>query len=473
MRVLIVEDDASNVELVRQVLSELYTGAEVTVASSRDAAVERLDREFFDILILDLAIPAAADDGAPDPNFGLSVFGHSRRVAPGMPVFLLTGSSVESFVSTLLDSAEKIDIWGSGRVSTVSLLKKLDLDQCAEKLKPFVSGVAKLSDVELSRHDGMALTLAEDRLLRILATRFRGARCEVWELKGGLSGSRVVRIRISSAAGGVIQNAVGKLGPIGSIRDEYRRYADHVGQLPPATTPRLLISLQFGGRESGGVFYGLAEGSDSDVFVALGVADMHAAPSVPLIRDGLSPWIAAASQSSRAIRSVRQRCLDDAKHQELSAEFDLDWAGEFERRQVPVRWGCVHGDLHGANVLLQATGAPSIIDYGDIADGPLCLDPITLEFSVFFHPQGCLVDSVWPSVEQAENWSDLERYLDGCPCPEFVRACRAWTSGVAAGARDVAATSYAYFVRQLKYPATNKARALAFMSGSKRLFDST
>ena len=63
----------------------------------------------------------------------------------------------------------------------------------------------------------------------------------------------------------------------------------------------------------------------------------------------------------------------------------LLWLNEVERRQVQTRWCCVHGDLHGANVLARKDGECVIIDFGDVGDGPASLDPITLELSLLFH----------------------------------------------------------------------------------------
>jgi hypothetical protein len=81
--------------------------------------------------------------------------------------------------------------------------------------------------------------------------------------------------------------------------------------------------------------------------------------------------------------------------------------------------------------------------------------------------------SKWPSIEQAAHWGDLDLYLIGCPIASFIRECREWALRVAAGNREVAASAYAYLLRQLKYDDTNKDLALALLTGVKAYFDGT
>lgn len=48
---------------------------------------------------------------------------------------------------------------------------------------------------------------------------------------------------------------------------------------------------------------------------------------------------------------------------------------------------CIHSDLHGENILLNTESNKAvIIDYGDINEGAIILDIITLECSALFHP---------------------------------------------------------------------------------------
>ena len=132
--------------------------------------------------------------------------------------------------------------------------------------------------------------------------------------------------------------------------------------------------------------------------------------------------------------------------------------------------GCSHGDLHGSNIFVSPAGA-QLIDYGDVGTAAASLDPVTLELSLFFHPDAPYRDGVWPSLEQAGSWGDLSTYIAACPFPDFVRDCRRWALRAGAGNREVAACAYGYLLRQLKYEDTNKALALALLDGVRHFFD--
>src|SRR2546427_344266 len=125
MRALVVEDDQDFIDELLVVLNSLEGPPEVTVARSRNSAYEQLESTFFDLVILDLKIPTS--DGALDanPDHGRAVFGRALQLAPGTPIFVLTGSPAEDFIPEMLDRKRQVDIWGEGHeVGTVTFLKK-------------------------------------------------------------------------------------------------------------------------------------------------------------------------------------------------------------------------------------------------------------------------------------------------------------------------------------------------------------
>ena len=145
----------------------------------------------------------------------------------------------------------------------------------------------------------------------------------------------------------------------------------------------------------------------------------------------------------------------------------------FEGHVAQTFWCCIHGDLHGENVLVTPEAASVLIDYGDVGDGARSLDALMLEFSPLFHPKSPFVNGPWPSVAQAEHWFDLAVYLENCPYPRLVASTRAWVLAAAAGNREIAAAAYSYFIRQLKYETTDGTRAMAFMRGARDLYNTT
>jgi CheY-like chemotaxis protein len=80
-RVLVVDDDGQ----VRQVLSRLLQsfGIEVDTAPGGAQAMTKLDHGQYDALMLDLDMPGVT---------GLDVLLHVQRIAPQMPVLVVTGT---------------------------------------------------------------------------------------------------------------------------------------------------------------------------------------------------------------------------------------------------------------------------------------------------------------------------------------------------------------------------------------------
>lgn len=470
--VLVVEDDLNFIGAIKEVLKDLSPGANVRVAHSRDEALTLLAESFFDIIILDLSIPTT--EGALDANsqHGFSVFRRAQTIASGTPVVVLTGSPAEDFIPELLDSARQVDVWGENRnVRTVDFLPKYQFDKFPAKICASLRSIDSLAEVELDR-GGVNLDTQDDRLIRIFAKRYHGARVVTKRL-GGLSGAKVLRLRVTNAQGAPVHDAVAKIGSIEKVVDEGRRFDHAVARLEARATPRKLITLEAGAKASAGVFYSLAEGFGETGFqVAMGPPE-RARAAVQSVERGTRQWGEGVNESRRTVQEIRRRLLGDEDLEGVLRQHDLGWIAEFEKALIQTRWCCSHGDMHGENVLVSTDGSAVIIDYGDVGDGTASLDPITLELSLLFHPNGPLRGGDWPTYTQAAVWGDIDVYVKGCPAEMFVRECRAWAGRVAAGNREVAVTAFAYLMRQLKYCDTDKALALALLGGAKALYDAT
>ena len=436
LHVLIVEDEDDFVEEMHEIVAALPGDSEVRVAGSRDQAYETLASGFLDLVILDLKVPTMNGALDADPEHGHAVFNRIRTVAPGTPIFVLTGSPAEDFLSELvLRNQEQIDIWGEGeKTGTILFLKKLDTDRCPEVLTPIAWAVERLSDVELEG-GGVHLSLAEDRLMRIFAKRFRGVRCGVSELGGGQSGARVIRLHVTDHRGVTVYDAVAKLSTHTDIRREGDCYDNHVARLAPAATPRKITTLEYGAYNLAGIFFGLAEGSDESAFDVVSRSPERAGAVILSVEAAMARWVDGVPETRTTIKQIRQRLFSDHFLDQVRVEFDLDWIDQFEGREIQARWACCHGDLHGKNIFVSPAGA-GLIDYGDVGEGPASLDPVTLELSLLFHPDGPGKTNAWPSTEQAKEWGNLDSYLVGCPFYEFVRECRAWAARAAVGNRE-------------------------------------
>ncbi len=206
--ILVVEDDPDFIRDIWEVLRTLSPGCDVKVSQSRDSAFARLNDEFFDLVVLDLNLPTSDGMLNGDSQHGFAVFSRVRSVATGTPVFVLTGSSADDFISELVKSSNQIDVWGEGRaVSTVNFLQKFKFDQFQDLMQPSIAAIDALKEVELDR-GSVSLTLAEDRLIRIFARSCGGRRAVVSLLGGGLSGAKVLRLRVTDTQGALLHDAV-------------------------------------------------------------------------------------------------------------------------------------------------------------------------------------------------------------------------------------------------------------------------
>ena len=470
LHVLIVEDDEDFVEELRETIGHLPGVHKIRIAGSRDQACEMLGDGFLDLVILDLKLPTVSGALDADPEHGHAVFNQIRSVAPGTPIFVLTGSPAEDFIPKLLSSHQQIDIWSEGKkTDTILFLKKFDIDKCLETLMPVAQAIECLSDVELDRGD-VDLSLAEDRLIRIFAKKYQGRRCVVSGLGGGLSGARVIRLRVTDRQGVQVHDAVAKLSTHTDVRREGDCYDKYVTRLAPSASPRKLATLEFGAHKLAGVFFGLADGFDESAFDVARNAPERSEEVIRNVEATMAPWIEGVPETRTSIGQIRRRLLCDESLDEVRDTLGLDWIEEFEARDIQARWGCSHGDFHGCNVLVSPAGV-ALIDYGNVCDGPASLDPVTLELSLLFHPDAPDRAGAWPSVEQTRRWGDLDAYLEDCPFPQFVRECRDWALRAGAGAREVAASAYSYLVRQFKYDDTDKDRALALLEGVRSFYD--
>ncbi|MCA9470885.1 MAG: response regulator [Nitrospirales bacterium] len=473
--ILVVEDDDDISEYILRIIQELDANAQITVVTNRDEARQLLeDKNFYDLLSLDLTIPAFSGSSEKKIEYGNEILHYCNDVAPGLPILILTASSTDDLVSDFLESSEKTDIWGEGQKrSTVGHALKRRLDDYESKIKDIVQAIRNLHQVEVNKtSDGIAIPLQDDRLIRIFARRNNGTRCDISIISGGLSGARVYRICVYNNSGNVIHNVVAKIADHTTISTEDENYAAYISRLRPEITPRRIETTVFGAKDTAAVFYGLAVGHDTDFF-GVATGDTIETNLSKNIRDLTDKWLEASTEESKTIKDVRCLLLNNECAEALIKEYDLDWATGFEDQPLQAKWCYIHGDLNGKNILVnREQSTATLIDYGDIKEGPATIDPVTLEFSLFFHPDAASISN-WPSIEQARKWFDLEEYIKDCPIPQVIKFVREWTRSVEAGRRERAASAYSYLLRQLKYTDTDKGLAIALLEGTRNLYATT
>ena len=88
VKVLLVEDNPGDVRLLRETLGEVTSiQFELTQVERLDEALEQLDHEHFDVILLDLSLPDVQ---------GFDTFVQVHKQAPGVPIVVLTGFDDET-----------------------------------------------------------------------------------------------------------------------------------------------------------------------------------------------------------------------------------------------------------------------------------------------------------------------------------------------------------------------------------------
>lgn len=468
MKILIIEDEQDFVDEIKGKVSSLCREPVFSVAFNATSAKEYLSSDFFDLIFLDLKLPTADQSLDSDPQHGRDLLDLARSIAPGTPVFMLTGSSAEQFLPEMMALNHQADIWGQGTaLSLIGFQPKHRVNTLETLIRPYIEACDSVCDVEISADVDFDLRVS--RLIRIFTASVGGVFCVVHRLTGGLSGALVLKLLVKDGHGVKIHDSIAKIGSPKNIKDEVERHDKYILRLDSSSTPRKVGVLNYGAKDMAGVFYSLASASDATGF---SIINNDASQVIEGVARCLQRWSDATTHQRITVENIRRSFINDEQFQKVRNLINNDWVENFEQNTVQVKWGCTHGDLHGMNVLLSNENIPVLIDYGDVEESAVSKDPITFELSTFFHPDGPLKESGWPNEDQALLWGTSEFSTQDCPAQEFYESCREWAEAVAAGKRERAAVAYGYLVRQLKYEECNVARVNHLLAGAKRLYDS-
>lgn len=451
MKILFVEDHLTFGQEISDLLRDFTPKMHVDLCPSESSAKRAIAHGFYDVIILDLSIPTEDEGMDVAPSHGQAVFYEAKRCCPGTPIFILTGSDMDSFSKSLARHGEQVDLWGSGSSThTLAYYEKESADGLFEDVKKIAHQIAAVESIVLNyRGRNLALTEGEKRCLRVAVRRLGGVSADVSPL-GGLSRVRVVQLIVQDLAGQVATTVVAKLGSIEDIELELKGYHAHGKRLPMGFVPPLVESVEKGACGSAGAFYSLAAGFNRSVFEVLSESDLSAANVVEKVRQGVGVWTGASSLETISIAEVRRRILWDKDFESIIEKHGLD-VTQVEQRVVQVKVCCIHGDLHGANVLVDQADNAALIDFGDVGPGAACFDPISLELSAFFHPDAKELGLSAKVADRLHNWPERDLFEQGHPYVNFSRACREWAHDLGGGDLGVLACGYAYVLRQLKF----------------------
>jgi len=124
IRILLIEDDPSDADLIREILSESDVPIEVTHSDRMSTALKCLEQEHFDVILSDL--------GLPDSQ-GIETFCRVRDHSDNTPVIVLTGLADEKFALSAVQKGAQ-DYLVKGRVDAVLLSKAIRYSIHRQKL---------------------------------------------------------------------------------------------------------------------------------------------------------------------------------------------------------------------------------------------------------------------------------------------------------------------------------------------------
>ncbi len=474
-KLLVIEDEEKIFNFIETQLRKECLNMDIVNVTNKDAAVILLQDEtsFFDLISLDLQIPTTIGALDKDSDHGLSVLSEWQKYAKGTPIIILTGTSTPDMINKFLSLSNSLPIWfDKNHYSTISHFPKRDLNEYISKVISIYNSVLGLFNIELETVSISSVPIEHDRLIRMFIKSQNGVRAVVEKIGGGLSDSTVYSLAIYNERGSLTLQTIAKCGPNNDIYLDSNNYDIHINRLNPDATPRKLRYIEYGAKAQSGVFYGLASNYKYSYFES-SKENINNEEVRKFIKEMTDNWQQSKINVSVTIKDVRKNLLTDLKASEIFKEFDLDWAEDFERTNIQINSACYHGDLHGENILVDLEkNRTTLIDYGDIKEGALTIDPITLECSFLFHPDG-IADNDWPKMEHIEEWENIEKYIEGCPVADEISFCRSWAEEIRGSKRELAATLYSYALRQLKYKDTNKEIAIGLLNASRRIINNS
>jgi two-component system cell cycle response regulator len=162
MQILLVEDRAKDVELLRQMLQEQNLGAfELTHVGCVEKALEHIVNGRTDVIILDLDLPDAQ---------GLEVIRQTRAVAPYVPLVVITNSTDLGVAMQALQEGAQ-DYLSKDGMNGRALLRSIRFAIEHQRLRATIHNPALLDDLTLLLNRQGFISLA-DHYMRL--ARFTG-----------------------------------------------------------------------------------------------------------------------------------------------------------------------------------------------------------------------------------------------------------------------------------------------------------
>lgn len=462
MRVLVVEDNEDHAELLTEELNRRIVGIDVVVARSRDSAIAALDG-FFDFVICDLRIPTVDNGLDTAVEHGVDVERFITESRKGTPCMFFSAYGAEILLERhVIPFADQQDPFASGHpMPMLQTRDKRDLSECVDIVRVLSEEVEALEAVQISLSEGSTLSPPQERLVRLTA-RSAGARFLIVEDLGGLSSARTVKLAGTPVPGApAVIRAVVKMDTLGNIDREESGFQSMARIVDPSVMATEMQAIKVGAAGYGAVAYSLAT-DHSSFFSLCAQNETKALAALEVLRQRLDSRLEGAQPVTTSVSDIRRLVLSDEEASDLWPP-DIGVAREVvESARVQSRNCLLHGDLHGANVLVDSTGHPLLIDFGSVREGPASFDPLLLEMSFLFHPYG---RRLLPRDVGLINidWTDGDAYCASSPSPRVAASCRAWATDTGGSTEEILAVGYSWALRQLRYEYGDHDLALAIL----------
>jgi len=464
MQILFVEDNFSYADTLTTVVNDKFPGVSWNVTDNSGSAEELLESNFYDLVILDLCMPSIPSGLEKNVENGQRLFYLIQQLMPGTPIYILTGSDLDSFATGLSRHGERIRLWGAEQeFPTVLYFRKNKTPELIEELSGVYHEILSVNSISINTR-GKAISFAkgQERAIKTFV-RSMGGVDGVYHPLSGLSGALVGRIEVRDTQLKIIGAFVAKLGLSSKIQKEHESYARHVRLMPINTFTPLLSGIDKGIKEYGAIFYTLAEGYKETFFEVVRRDAVAAVSVIEQVRASLERWSNVREVSKVTVGEIRKGKLDDETFEETIKKYGLEKIRDIENIHVNASISCIHGDLHGGNILVNQAGTPVLIDFGDVGFGYTGLDPITLEMSLIFHPD-CLLSGISQEIQSSlEHWPIIDEYCKNNPFGNLVKYCRDWAYDISGDDRSVLAAGYAFAIRQLKYNNVNADKTISLI----------
>lgn len=411
---------------------------------------------FFDLVVIDRNIPATGGAVA-DTAVGDALFDSLVSRMPDRAFILLTGYADQEHVVHTLQRPNMIALGPGTQVQQIQHYTKSNTLEFASAVHSLGEQFRATEDISLEGED---IDLPNRRLLKRVAQDYLGSSIRARSAPGGLSETPVWICEVFAADGRALSLLVVKVMPAGSQGPR--------GGFMASVRPQMAAP----------VTHMVSGGCAGVVGSVAPLAGRSAVPLQDAIRldldvalNGLGSVLSELARQDVAPRSIPLHELVAPfiaweKAEEVAALFHVD----LPRAEIPapIRYGCLHGDLHPGNVLI-VDDRPVFIDFDNQCDGSRLADVFSLALGAVFHKSGALRDSP-PSSDS------LTSLLKGClaPCHPWLDACAKWWRSEGYSGREFWGGLLGYALRQLKYPDVVKrpdlvelARAVAVLAAEE------